>query len=96
MHKYEVGQHRPTEIKAGNSIHSQGADEWVAKVDKAASIFGADPTFKIKAVSEVLEELANEIRVGRIEREVMINVMRRRDCYASLELLKQRMARRNR
>ena len=94
MHKYEVGQHRPTETKAGNSIHSQGADVWVAKIDEAASTFGADATFKIKAISEVLEDLANEIRAGRIEREVMLNVLSRRDCYASLALLKQRMARR--
>lgn len=90
MHKYEVGKGRPTETAANNSIHNQNADYWIEKIDKASSTYGADISFRIKAVSDVLEELAKEIRVGNIEPEVLKAVLRRRDVSASMDLLLKR------
>jgi len=93
MHKHEVGKGRPTENRASNAIYGQEADKWVAKIDAASSTFGADVPFKIKAVSDVLEELANRVAGGEIEPEVMTSVLRRRDVAASLNLMIARRVR---
>lgn len=93
MHKYEVGKNRPTETRAGNAICNQTADTWIAKIDEASNTYGANNDFKIKAIADVLEKLANEIRVGQIDGDVILSVLRRRSCAASVEILKTRMAR---
>jgi len=90
MHKYAVGRNRPTETRAGNEIHSQDAEFWVAKIDKASATFGADNSFKIKEISDILGELAKRIKVGEIEPEIIRNVIRRRNVSASLEMLAKR------
>lgn len=93
MHKYEVGKGRPTEKKAGNAIHGQDADEWIAKIDKASNTYGANVSFQIKAVAEILEELAKRVASGEIEPEVLSTVVRRRNVSASVDLIVARNVR---
>ena len=82
MIKYEKGRNRPTENRAANSILNQEIDKWVKKID-AASAEG-DVQYGIKRVGEVLVELANDIREGKVDKEVFHGILSRRNVYASL------------
>lgn len=84
MRKYEVGKSKPTENKASNAIVNQETDKWVAKIDEAAKVEGINS--KIEAGAKVLIELAEEIKVGRIDIEVFRGVLRRRNVTASLTI----------
>lgn len=86
MHKYEVGRNRPTETRVGNSVNNQDADKWIAKIDEASSTEGATVEYRVKAVADILVELAEEIRAGRIDVGVFKSVIRRRNVTASLAL----------
>ena len=85
-HKYEVGRNRPTETRAGNSVNGQDAEKWVAKIDEASFTEGATVEYRVRAVADILVELAEEIRASRVDIGVFRSVLRRRNVTASLAL----------
>jgi len=84
MRKYEVGKSRPTENRASNAISNEVADRWVAKIDEASKVEGIHS--QIEAVAQVLIELAEEIKAGRVDIDVFKVVLRRRNVTASLQI----------
>jgi peptidoglycan hydrolase CwlO-like protein len=84
MHKYEVGKSRPTENRASNAMSNEEATKWVAKIDEASKVEGVQS--QIQSVANVIIQLAEEIKVGRVEIDVLREVIRRRNVKASLQL----------
>ncbi len=80
--KYEKGQSRPTENRAVNSMVSEEARKWVAKLDAC--------DLDIKSGALVLEALIREIEAKRVADSVLEEVLKRRNVKASVKLVLER------
>lgn len=85
MHKYEVGKSRPTENKATNLITNEAVSVWLQKVRNAGKFVDGDGVNAgLDRVAKVLVELIQEIKAGRVDREVISELTRRQNIGASL------------
>ena len=84
MRKCEIGKSRPTENRAANAIINRQVNEWVAKVDACQNIEGIQT--QINAVADVIIDLAEQIKEGKVEHEVIMQLIKRRTVTASLQI----------
>lgn len=94
MLKMEKGSSKPVEKQVDNAAINEEANKWIAKIDEASNVFGADVNFKIKAASEVLKEMADKITSKELSFEVLTVVLRRRNLKASVDLLSEGLSQR--
>lgn len=90
----EKGSSKPVEKQVDNAAINEEANKWIAKIDEASNVFGADVNFKIKAASEVLKEMADKITSKELSFEVLTVVLRRRNLKASVDLLSEGLSQR--
>jgi hypothetical protein len=88
MHKQEVGKSRPTENYVTNAMTRSDAEEWVAKIDSVIiNVVGVNS--QLGAVSHILVDLINLIKIGKVDEQVLLEVMRRRNVTTSLQLARK-------
>lgn len=83
-HKVLVGQSRPTENKALNTISSDITRVWITKIDIASRTDGVGVRVGIDAVTKVIIDLIKEIKAGNVSRDVISELVKQRQVGASL------------
>jgi hypothetical protein len=92
MHKQEVGRSRPTENAVSASIANQKINEWVNRIREAGKINqGEQLESASNRITNILIELIQQTKQGKIEREVISGVVGRLGLHQSLIKAQERL-----
>uniref|UniRef100_A0A6M3LMG6 Uncharacterized protein n=1 Tax=viral metagenome TaxID=1070528 RepID=A0A6M3LMG6_9ZZZZ len=94
MHKYELATHKTTEVMAVNAITNDTVTVWLNKVREAGKYVDGDGVnSSIERVAKILVELINEIKAGKVDREVISELAKKQNITASLVIAQHRLER---
>ncbi len=87
MHKYELATHKTTEVRAVNAITNDTVSDWLNKVREAGKFVNGDGVnSSIERQAKVLMELIEQIKAGKVDRDVITELTKRQNLTASLVL----------
>jgi hypothetical protein len=92
MHKYELATHKTTEVRAVTSITNETISVWLQRVrDAGKYVDGDGVNSSIERQAKVLVDLIQQIKAGRVDREVISELAKRQNITASLILAQGRL-----
>ena len=92
MHKYELATHKTTEVRAVNAITNDTVTVWLNKVREAGKYVDGDGVnASIVRQAKVLMDLIEQIKAGKVDRDVISELAKKQSITASLVIAQHRL-----